>query len=73
MTKIYIFYLSFVLAIFISTITIGQVVVFEDKFDNYTVGQQLACQNPTIWKTWTNNPAVQLKTLSFQIYTHLVV
>ncbi len=56
MTKIYIFYLSFVLAIFISTITIGQVVVFEDKFDNYTVGQQLACQNPTIWKTWTNNP-----------------
>lgn len=44
------------MAIFISTITIGQVVVFEDKFDNYTVGQQLACQNPTIWKTWTNNP-----------------
>ncbi|MDP2364029.1 MAG: hypothetical protein Q8M94_09700, partial [Ignavibacteria bacterium] len=56
MRKIYIFYLSFVLAILISTITIGQVVVFEEKFDSYTSGQQLACQNPTVWATWTNNP-----------------
>jgi hypothetical protein len=51
-----VFYLSFVLAIFISTIAIGQVTVFEDKFDNYLSGQQIVCQNPTDWKTWTNNP-----------------
>ncbi len=56
MTKIYIFYLSFVMAIFLSTIAIGQVTTFEDNFDSYLVGQQLACQNPTVWKTWTNNP-----------------
>jgi hypothetical protein len=56
MTKIYVFYLSFVLAIFISTIAIGQVTVFDDKFDNYLSGQQISCQNPTDWKTWTNNP-----------------
>jgi hypothetical protein len=56
MTKIYVFYLSFVLAIFISTIAIGQVTIFEDKFDNYISGQQIVCQNPTDWKTWTNNP-----------------
>ncbi len=53
MNKIYIFYLSFVLAIFISTIAIGQVIVFQDKFDNYTAGQQIACQNPAVWKTWS--------------------
>jgi hypothetical protein len=51
-----VFYLSFVLAIFISTIAIGQVTVFEDNFDNYISGQQIVCQNPTDWKTWTNNP-----------------
>ena len=56
MTRIYIFYLSFVMAIFLSTIAIGQVTAFEDNFDSYIVGQQLACQNPTVWKTWTNNP-----------------
>ncbi len=56
MTKIYIIYLCFVLSVFITTIAIGQVTVFEDKFDNYTVGQLLACQNPTVWTTWTGNP-----------------
>jgi hypothetical protein len=56
MKKVYIFYLSFVLTILISTIVIGQVVVFEDNFESYTSGQQLACQNPTVWTTWTNSP-----------------
>jgi len=56
MTKIYVFYLSFIFAIFISTIAIGQVVVFEDKLDNYISGQQLACQNPAVWKTWSDSP-----------------
>lgn len=56
MTKIYIIYLCFVLSVFITTIAIGQVTTFEDKFDNYTVGQLLACQNPAVWTTWTGNP-----------------
>lgn len=56
MTKIYIIYLCFVLSVFITTIAIGQVTAFEDKFDNYTVGQLLACQNPAVWTTWTGNP-----------------
>jgi Secretion system C-terminal sorting domain len=56
MTKIYIFYFSFIMAILISTIAIGQVVVFGDNFDTYSFNQQISCQAPTIWKTWTNNP-----------------
>jgi len=56
MTKIYIFYLSFVTAILISTIAIGQVTNFEDNFDSYVAGQQISCQVSTVWKTWTNNP-----------------
>ena len=56
MTKIYIFYLSFIAAILLSTLAIGQVTTFEDNFDSYIFGQQLACQNPTVWKTWTNSP-----------------
>ena len=56
MKKIYIFYFSFIIAILISTIAIGQVVVFGDNFDTYLSNQQISCQAPTIWKTWTNNP-----------------
>jgi hypothetical protein len=44
------------MAIFLSTIAIGQITTFEDNFDSYLFGQQLACQNPTDWKTWTNSP-----------------
>jgi len=44
------------MAIFLSTLAIGQVATFEDNFERYIVGQQLACQNPTVWKTWTNSP-----------------
>lgn len=29
---------------------------FTDDFDSYTAGQQLACQNPTDWTTWSLAP-----------------
>jgi hypothetical protein len=29
---------------------------FFDDFDSYTAGQQLACQNPIDWTTWSNLP-----------------
>jgi hypothetical protein len=31
-------------------------VIFEDNFDSYTAGGQLACQNPTDWTTWNFIP-----------------
>ena len=30
--------------------------VFFENFDTYTVGQQVACQNPTFWTTWSSTP-----------------
>ena len=30
--------------------------IFADDFDSYTAGQQLACQNPVDWTTWSNAP-----------------
>ena len=56
MKKVYIIYLGFILAVFFSTIAIGQVTVFEDNFDSYVAGEQISCQVTAIWKTWTNNP-----------------
>ncbi len=56
MGKLYIFFLSLTIAIFTSSITVGQEVIFEDNFDSYTVNRQIACQNPTDWTTWMNNP-----------------
>jgi hypothetical protein len=35
------------------------VLVFEDDFESYIVGQQIACQNPTDWTTWSNAPCGQ--------------
>jgi len=29
---------------------------FLDDFESYVAGQQVACQNPTEWTTWSNNP-----------------
>ncbi|HMU44051.1 MAG TPA: exo-alpha-sialidase [Ignavibacteriaceae bacterium] len=29
---------------------------FEDNFDTYTAGQQVACQNPVDWTTWNFTP-----------------
>ncbi len=31
-------------------------VVFADDFESYVAGQQLACQNPTDWTTWSLDP-----------------
>lgn len=56
MKKVYIFYLSFILIIFLTTIAIGQINVFYEDFENYNAEQQISCQNSTDWKTWTNNP-----------------
>lgn len=29
---------------------------FSDDFENYSLGQQVACQNPDDWTTWTQEP-----------------
>jgi hypothetical protein len=34
----------------------GNNYVFQDNFDSYVAGQQLACQNPADWTTWNLNP-----------------
>ncbi len=34
----------------------GGTVIFSDNFDSYISGEQLACQNPTDWTTWSNLP-----------------
>jgi hypothetical protein len=31
-------------------------IIFEDNFDSYTAGLQLACQNPVDWTTWSLTP-----------------
>lgn len=33
-----------------------EAVIFYDDFEAYTAGQQLACQAPTVWTTWSNAP-----------------
>jgi hypothetical protein len=39
-----------------SVLAIAQAVVFSDDFEAYIAGQQVACQNPTDWTTWSNAP-----------------
>jgi PKD repeat protein len=34
----------------------GQEPIYEDDFDSYTSGEQLACQNPDDWTTWDLSP-----------------
>ncbi|GEM_PF-1996743 len=34
----------------------GTTTVFEDTFESYSAGQQVACQNSTDWTTWDNSP-----------------
>jgi len=34
----------------------GTTTVYEDAFEAYTSGGQLACQNSTDWTTWSNDP-----------------
>jgi len=48
--------LSLSLIFVFSVLSIAQVTVFSDNFDSYLAGQQLACQNPTDWTTWSSLP-----------------
>jgi hypothetical protein len=45
-------------------------IVFEDNFDTYTAGGQLACQNPTDWTTWTNAPCGAEDAYISNLYSH---
>jgi hypothetical protein len=56
MKKFFTFLLSAFITLVLTTMSFGQAVVFEDNFDTYTAGGQLACQNPTDWTTWSNLP-----------------
>ncbi|RQW79791.1 MAG: hypothetical protein EHM79_20455, partial [Geobacter sp.] len=40
----------------ISDVISGQVFEFLDDFESYVPDQQLVCQNPTDWTTWSNLP-----------------
>jgi hypothetical protein len=55
-SKFFAFSLSAFIALVFTAMSFGQAVVFEDNFDSYTVGGQLACQNPTDWTTWNLIP-----------------
>jgi len=48
--------LSLSLIFVFSVLSIAQVTVFSDNFDSYLAGEQLACQNPTDWTTWSSLP-----------------
>ena len=54
--KFFTFSLSVFIALVFTAMSYGQAVIFEDNFDSYTVGGQLACQNPTDWTTWSLAP-----------------
>ncbi len=53
-----------------SALLFGQTVIFEDNFDAYTAGGQLACQNPTDWTTWTNAPCGSEDAYISSLYAH---
>jgi len=48
--------LSAFIALVFTAMSFGQTVPFWDDFESYTVGEQLACQNPVEWTTWSNLP-----------------
>ena len=54
--KFFTFSLSVFIALVFTAMSYGQAVIFEDNFDSYTAGGQLACQNPTDWTTWNFIP-----------------
>ena len=54
--KFFTFSLSAFIALVFTAMSYGQAVIFEDNFDTYTAGEQLACQNPTDWTTWNLTP-----------------
>ncbi len=55
MKKLYLpIFIVFVLCL--NFATFGQATIFSDNFDAYVAGQQLACQNPVDWTTWSSLP-----------------
>ena len=44
------------IALVFTVMSFGQTVPFSDYFEAYTVGGQLACQNPSEWTTYNNAP-----------------
>lgn len=50
------FLLFCILILSVSVLSFAQQTVFFDDFDGYVAGQQLACQNPIDWTTWSNLP-----------------
>jgi len=49
--------ISFVFSLAFPThFLLSQTLIFSDNFDTYLPAQQLACQNPTDWTTWSNSP-----------------
>ncbi len=50
------FLLTISLVIFLSALILPQAVVFSDDFESYIAGQQVACQNPIDWTTWSQLP-----------------
>jgi hypothetical protein len=45
-------------------------VIFEDNFDTYTAGGQVACQNPTVWTTWSLAPCGSEDAYVSSLYSH---
>jgi hypothetical protein len=54
--KFFTFSVSAFIALVFTAMSFGQAVIFEDDFDSYVAGLQLACQNPTDWTTWSLTP-----------------
>ena len=54
-SKFFTFCLSAFIALVFTAMSFGQL-VFTDDFESYTVGGQLACQDPVNWTTFSNSP-----------------
>ncbi len=46
----------FLFCLLFSSIIFSQTNIFSDNFDSYTPGLKIACQNPSVWTTWSNLP-----------------
>ena len=55
-SKFFTFSLSACIALAFTAMSFGQSFPFFDDFESYTVGGQLACQDPVNWTTWNENP-----------------
>ena len=45
-----------IVSLFFLSSIYSQSIIFEDDFSSYIAGQQLVCQNPEEWTTWSNLP-----------------